>query len=74
MARTSVKEEYRTITSIANEITWIRQVLTDLNIEVELPMKIFCDNQTTRHITINLEFHERTKYIKVDCHFIRGKF
>jgi hypothetical protein len=48
-------------------------VLTDLNIKVEEPMKIFCDNQSAMHIASNPVFHERTKHIEVDCHFIREK-
>jgi hypothetical protein len=41
MARSSAKVEYRAMTSTVSELTWIKQVLTDLNIKIEKPMKIF---------------------------------
>ncbi|KAJ4790867.1 Copia protein [Rhynchospora pubera] len=59
--------------STASELMWIKQLLADLNKEHEAPMKMFCDNQAARHIAANHLFHERTKHIEVDCHFIREK-
>jgi hypothetical protein len=59
--------------STASELTWIKQVLADLNIEIKEPMKMYCDNQAAIHITANPIFHERTKHIEVDCHFVREK-
>jgi hypothetical protein len=44
-----------------------------MKIEVKGAMDMYCDNQVARHIASNLVFHERTKHIKVDCHFVREK-
>jgi hypothetical protein len=44
-----------------------------LNITIQSPIKIYWDNQAACHIAINPVFHEWTKYVEVDCHFIREK-
>jgi hypothetical protein len=73
VARLSAEAKYRVMASTASELTWIKQVLCDLNIVIKEPMKIYCDNQLARHITANLVFHERTKHIEIECHFVREK-
>jgi hypothetical protein len=73
VARSSAEAEYRAMASTASELTWIRQLLADLHINHKEPMKMFCDNQAARHIAANPVYHERTKHIEVDCHFIREK-
>jgi hypothetical protein len=73
VARSSAEAEYRAMALTASELIWIKQLLTDLGIKNQEPMKMCCDNQAARHIASNLVFHERTKHIEVDCHFIREK-
>ena len=55
------------------EIMWIRQLLMEVGIETSVLEKLWCDNQVVMHIASNPIFHERTKHIEIDCHFVREK-
>ena len=73
MAQSSAEAEYRAMSSIASELILIKQ-LRDMSIKFDQPMKMYCDNNSARHIASNPVFDERTKHIEVDCHFIREKY
>lgn len=36
-------------------------------------MEMYCNNDAAMHISKNQVFHERTKHIEVDSHFVREK-
>ena len=38
---------------------------------IDIPMLMYCDNQTVIFIVNNPVFHEKTKDIDVDCHYVR---
>ena len=53
------------------ELIWLKQLLQELQFGNDGQMTLVCDNQIALHIVSNLVFHEMTKHIEVDCHFIR---
>ena len=55
------------------EIIWLTGLLKDLRVDITTPVRICCDSKAAIQIATNPIFHERTKHIEIDCHFIREK-
>lgn len=53
------------------ELVWITRLLIELGFSIKKPVRLYCDNQAALHIARNPVFHERTKHIEKDCHFVR---
>jgi len=53
------------------ELIWLKQLLKELQFGEVNQMTFICENQAALHISSNPVFHERTKHIEIDCHFIR---
>ncbi|XP_019267153.1 PREDICTED: uncharacterized protein LOC109244503 [Nicotiana attenuata] len=73
VALSSAEAEYRSMRRLVAEITWIVHLLHGLSTPAILPVPLHCDNQAAIHIARNPVFHERTKHIELDCHFVREK-
>ncbi|XP_060210064.1 secreted RxLR effector protein 161-like [Lycium barbarum] len=71
VSRSSAESEYRAMSQSTCEIMWIHHLITEIGLKHYTPAKLWCDNQAAFHIASNPVYHERTKHIEVDCHFIR---
>lgn len=71
VSKSSSEAEYRAMGQAVSEVLWLRSLLASLRVECKLPTVLHCDNQAAIHLAANPVYHERTKHIEVDCHFIR---
>ena len=73
VSRSSAESVYQAIAQSICEIMWICQLLMEVGIETSIPATLWCHNQAAMHIASNLVFHERTKHIEINYHFVREK-
>ncbi|XP_026396067.1 uncharacterized protein LOC113290699 [Papaver somniferum] len=70
-ARSSSESEYRAMADATAEIIWLCWLIEDMGVAIYDPTPLYCNNTSAIHISHNSVYHERTKHIEVDCHFIR---
>jgi len=58
---------------MTSELVWVKSLLGSLGVFPNIPMHLYCDSQDDLHIAKNPIFHERTKYIEIDCLFVHEK-
>ncbi|KAL7585123.1 hypothetical protein Lser_V15G44364 [Lactuca serriola] len=73
ISRSSAEAEYRAIASTTCEIIWLRQLLRDFDINNTEATLLFCDNDSAIKIASNPIFHERTKHLEIDLHFVQER-
>eukprot|EP00253_Pinus_taeda_P001826 PITA_01826 len=71
VALSSSEAEYMAASTTSCEAIWLRELLVNLfrrNMEVT---RIICDNQSCIKLSENPVFHDRSKHIDIQCHFVR---
>ncbi|XP_019154611.1 PREDICTED: uncharacterized protein LOC109151149 [Ipomoea nil] len=73
ISKSSSEAEYRALAATTCEIQWLFFLLTDLGINHNGAVAVYCDSKSAIAIAENPVFHERTKHIELDCHLVREK-
>ncbi|WZZ37809.1 hypothetical protein YC2023_034068 [Brassica napus] len=71
VSRSSTEAEYRALAETAQEVTWISQLLRDLNISQDSATLMLCDNLSAVYLTTNSALHKKSKHFDRDWHYIR---
>ncbi|XP_075086379.1 uncharacterized protein LOC142169076 [Nicotiana tabacum] len=73
VVRSSAEAEYRALAATASELTWISNILQDIEMYIKTAHILFCDNLSALYMTTNPIMHARTKHVELDYHFVREK-
>ena len=71
VSKSSTKSEYRAMSAACSEIVWLRRLLAELGFSQSNSTPLHAYNTNAIQIAANPVYHERTKHIEVDCHFIQ---
>ena len=57
--------------TVTSEVVWLITLLKTFGLNNFQPAFLYCDSKAAFYIAVNPMYHERTKHIEIDCHFIR---
>ncbi|XP_019153846.1 PREDICTED: uncharacterized protein LOC109150391 [Ipomoea nil] len=73
VSKSSSEAEYRALAATSCEVQWLTYLLAEFGVNHSEAVAIYCDSKSAVAIAENPVFHERTKHIELDCHFVRDK-
>eukprot|EP00253_Pinus_taeda_P001424 PITA_01424 len=71
VALSSSEAEYMAANTTSFEAIWLKKLLVNLFRRNMEATKIMCDSQSCIKLSENLVFHDRSKHIDIQCHFVR---
>ncbi|XP_019086215.1 PREDICTED: uncharacterized protein LOC109126808 [Camelina sativa] len=71
VSRSSAEAVYMAMSMALCEVKWLKELLLTFGVTHSAHVAFFCDNEAALHIAANPVFHECTKHIESDCHFVR---
>ena len=73
VARSSAETKFRDMALAIYELMWLKGLLRELQVNLENPMRLYCDNKAAINIAHNLVQHDRAKHVEIDRHFIKER-
>ena len=73
MALSTCEAEYIAGVVAACQAVWFLNLLHDLKVEVEKPLKLMIDNKSAIDLAKNPVLHGRSKHIETKYHFLRNQ-
>jgi hypothetical protein len=71
VALSSTEAEYYSVSQVVQSALHFRNILRDLDVVIENPVKIYEDNKSCIAIAYKPKHHGRTKHFDIKAHFIR---
>jgi len=71
VALSSAEAEYIALSDACQEVLWLIKLLQDFQENVQLPVKMYEDNQSCIKLANNQKFSKRSKHIDTKYHFIK---
>jgi hypothetical protein len=71
VAQSSAEAEYIALAECVKDLLWLKMLLWELDVEVELPVVVYIDNAAAKALAENPIDHDRSKHIDIRYHLIR---
>jgi hypothetical protein len=71
VALSTAEAEYMALALSAQELQWLRQLLAELDVHGNVPIRVLVDNQAAIGIACNHGYSARAKHIDLRVHFVR---
>lgn len=73
ISHSSTESEYRRVATMVHELERIKSLISELGIDVCLPITVYCDNLAVTCLTSNPIYHAKTKHVAINLHFVRER-
>ena len=71
VATCTMLAEYYSMYEACKEIIWLRYIMTELNLKVDQPTELYCDNQGAISLAKGKKISERSKHCRMRYHYVR---